>query len=841
MKSEFYTSGEKVNKIYNALNNNLKRQFGEYKKCIFHLHTPASHDYKLVEKNSEEESALELDAKKILEIIIEKNIIPSTAINNIEEIKYNEKIYNNLKEYLSYYLVAAELIKSEIEIVVITDHNTILGYKKLKKAIEDNWNLKRGKKYPEVLCGIEISCADKNHIVGIFDINSKLENKINEWISEYIMSDKEGTYLSSVDVLKQIASWGGIGYIAHIDTSDLFKENYLSGAYKKVLFNLNGFSVIGVKNINRIEDIKKRINTFSKKEFSFVVDEDSHCIEEIGSKVFWIKGVDSDYKTIKKAIRDYNISVELQEPSEPNGYIKGMYLIKKDEGFLSGKEGNGDFVITFSNSLNCFIGGRGTGKSTALQILDFVLGQNYVKENRIEQICGNKEIWVLYSKNKTDYLVLFNPPLGEYNDFDSAVNQFRREIKRDYNLTANEICKNIQKKYIQVFKLKMNRNVLEQKEIFNVSDILSSFFDTKYSVNELVQYASTEEISNYVKSTIQKNTKITKIKLPAYVRTMKGLQKKVFWTKELLAERKKEIMPILEDYNKLHKKDIQIQYDYKKTIDQVLNFEKLFLFSRGSMKQWFYKFNITNRNVVGYFEALHDELGTVKMLEIISSNDLCVFNDILPLTSYTELQTFRMVENDITIIDNNNVKMFFDIILKILNRRDNVDLLSWGLRYYVENCEYYNLLFNINNKENIDTAKNIFKPIGKLSMGQKVVAMLSFVLSYSDFSNDYRPLIIDQPEDNLDNQYIYKNLVKQLRKVKSKRQVIIATHSATIVTNAKAEQVIVMESDNEHGWVKAAGYPNEKRIIKHIINNLEGGVESFEHKCFIYADVLIKK
>jgi len=75
MKSEFYTSGEKVNKIYNALNNNLKRQFGEYKKCIFHLHTPASHDYKLVEKNSEEESALELDAKKILEIIIEKNII----------------------------------------------------------------------------------------------------------------------------------------------------------------------------------------------------------------------------------------------------------------------------------------------------------------------------------------------------------------------------------------------------------------------------------------------------------------------------------------------------------------------------------------------------------------------------------------------------------------------------------------------------------------------------------------------------------------------------------------------------------------------------------------------
>ncbi|MBQ3164901.1 MAG: hypothetical protein IJC02_10290 [Lachnospiraceae bacterium] len=151
------------------------------------------------------------------------------------------------------------------------------------------------------------------------------------------------------------------------------------------------------------------------------------------------------------------------------------------------------------------------------------------------------------------------------------------------------------------------------------------------------------------------------------------------------------------------------------------------------------------------------------------------------------------------------------------------------------------MLFNINNREDIEKSKPIFKSTDKLSMGQKVVAMLSFVLSYSDFSKDYRPLLIDQPEDNLDNKYVYKNLVNQLREVKSKRQVIIATHSATIVTNAKADQVIVMESNNKNGWIRASGYPNEKRIIKHIINNLEGGNESFQHKCFIYSDVINKK
>ena len=101
-------------------------------------------------------------------------------------------------------------------------------------------------------------------------------------------------------------------------------------------------------------------------------------------------------------------------------------------------------------------------------------------------------------------------------------------------------------------------------------------------------------------------------------------------------------------------------------------------------------------------------------------------------------------------------------------------------------------------------------------------------------------MIIDQPEDNLDNQYIYKNLVKQLRDIKSKRQVILATHNSTIVTNAKAEQVIVMDSNGENGWISASGYPNENKMINLIINHLEGGITSFKHKQFIYSEVLNK-
>ena len=133
-----------------------------------------------------------------------------------------------------------------------------------------------------------------------------------------------------------------------------------------------------------------------------------------------------------------------------------------------------------------------------------------------------------------------------------------------------------------------------------------------------------------------------------------------------------------------------------------------------------------------------------------------------------------------------------------------------------------------------------YKEVSVLSLGQKVVAMLDFILAYSDYTGDYRPLIIDQPEDNLDNSYIYSHLVQQFRNVKTQRQIILATHNATIVTNSMTDQVIIMESDGVNGWVEAQGYVSERLIKNHIINQLEGGKDSFRHKMSIYETALSK-
>lgn len=93
-------------------------------------------------------------------------------------------------------------------------------------------------------------------------------------------------------------------------------------------------------------------------------------------------------------------------------------------------------------------------------------------------------------------------------------------------------------------------------------------------------------------------------------------------------------------------------------------------------------------------------------------------------------------------------------------------------------------------------------------------------------------LLLDRMSLSIDNDWFDE------RDIKDKRQVIIATHNATIVTNAMADQVCVMLSDGKNGWIDKAGYPSEDSIKKEIINYLEGGKDSFRHKMKVYEPVL---
>lgn len=115
------------------------------------------------------------------------------------------------------------------------------------------------------------------------------------------------------------------------------------------------------------------------------------------------------------------------------------------------------------------------------------------------------------------------------------------------------------------------------------------------------------------------------------------------------------------------------------------------------------------------------------------------------------------------------------------------------------------------------------RPLERLSVGQKGTVYLCLKLATQAFT---QPLIFDQPEDDLDNEFIIDELVDIFRGIKQFRQVILVTHNANLVVNADAEQVIVAENCNGVLRYTAGGLEAEatNKAVRRI---LEGGDEAF--------------
>jgi ABC-type cobalamin/Fe3+-siderophores transport system ATPase subunit len=125
-----------------------------------------------------------------------------------------------------------------------------------------------------------------------------------------------------------------------------------------------------------------------------------------------------------------------------------------------------------------------------------------------------------------------------------------------------------------------------------------------------------------------------------------------------------------------------------------------------------------------------------------------------------------------------------------------------------------------------------FRRLEELSQGQKATALLLLLLTSSR-----GPLIIDQPEDDLDNRFIWEGVVPRLREQKSGRQLIFSTHNANIPVLGDAELVVVLECADRkgrvaHGGVGALDNISVRTLAEQI---LEGGREAFGRRRYLYG------
>jgi len=201
-----------------------------------------------------------------------------------------------------------------------------------------------------------------------------------------------------------------------------------------------------------------------------------------------------------------------------------------------------------------------------------------------------------------------------------------------------------------------------------------------------------------------------------------------------------------------------------------------------------------------------------------------------------------------------NEKVFNEeVIDAFLNKRDikrNISSISWKDEYEYhfdpnKHLSFISEIFNAVVDEKIKTVRNRaakdaavkilenyfdldFKisykndSLDKMSPGKKGLVLLRLLI---DLSKEEWPILLDQPEDDLDNRSVYDDLVSFIKHKKKKRQIIIVTHNPNLVVGADAEQVIVA---NQEGQEK--GRDNKKFKFEYISGALENSFELPEAK-----------
>ncbi|VVN20143.1 hypothetical protein PS683_04321 [Pseudomonas fluorescens] len=183
------------------------------------------------------------------------------------------------------------------------------------------------------------------------------------------------------------------------------------------------------------------------------------------------------------------------------------------------------------------------------------------------------------------------------------------------------------------------------------------------------------------------------------------------------------------------------------------------------------------------------------------------------------------------VVASEDIKMF-----SMADARELIEVLSESsVKFSLEKCQVDDLpkLTVTKKADDPNVLRYIQKDFSQLSLGQQQSVLLALILS----SDSKKPLIIDQPEDNLDSEFIVHTFVPVLRRAKERRQVIIVTHNANIAVLGDAEQLIILKSTSERSVIVARGSIDDEESRVAACKILEGAREAFLRRAKIYGVV----
>lgn len=788
-----------------------------------------------------------------------------------------------------------------------------------------------------VLPGVEIG-TQGGHVVALF-APERLD-AISTTLTRLRVGQRgPGTDESVVRVLELVEELGGIGLLAHIDKQGCF-ESLSAGARRLALLSpsLIGVEIAFAQNANwygvgdpdatrrqLLAERRTAPQTRMRPDVARTRGSDAHRLEQIGRdpdgapRVTRLKLEERSFDAVRLAFRDPHPRVRIEEPAPPATMrIVGLGV---EGGFLDGAR------FVFSDNLTCIIGGRGTGKSTVLETLRWVLGRESAtfvdQEGRapesasvfVEDTDGHRwrvdrarygasniadpegallpEIEV-YSQGEIKELA--DQPSDKAPDLLAFIDRFiedatavREEVAglrgqlslSDHYLTQvdarvasydavraelDAIDKKLPKVRPQLEAVVKLRKTLDDNERAR-REILSGLASEKKVFGRTLQeltIAAPVNLPPDVKTALNRFNDAVSAGMTAATTTVEQAAGAVradvaSWSRSDAAEALRaraleeelakqglradlrSLQNLLTRRSQLAQQKDQMQKDrseraeHRKTRDELLAKLDQARLRLHTLRDKSAK-EIT-RSIDDVLEGGRVQLGFGR--DRMPREYLDLLLAVARGSGRHETTLRRLAQNlaprdlHALVVGGNTAKLGTTKLGTVGQLGEEVarELVS-GFR---DQPDAMHRLEHVGRDDLpiilFVTPDGTEKPFDRLSQGQKHTILLSIA-----FSGTRRcPLLIDQPEDELDNLFVFQHVVARLRDVKERRQVILVSHNANIVVLGDSELIYVLRrGDKDHFEMAERGSIDGTRVRAEVVRVLEGGELALERRREMY-------
>lgn len=607
-----------------------------------------------------------------------------------------------------------------------------------------------------------------------------------------------------------------------------------------------------------LEEINKRqehLNKLYKIEecldmTSVVYGSDYHGVGDYQKENLFIMKSELSFNGLKFALLDSNS--RLFSVAKYKKFLKNNnYVIDN----IRIEENGCEKTINLGDGLNCIIGARGSGKTYFLSML---LGDTS-KYNHINKSIKVKEISLLshgaqlklsnemfdyvaqkssnnnlFAKKANIYDLLARAPY-DYKEFETQLKQnFNKDTEskteidlfikkvnelislfREVNISKNN---SVDLKFIDSYN-EYFKNKNENLEVYDILNNLNSFLLTSSSNKQkdvllLNEYKSSyEAYINYLEKTFSiKEVKkyISEEQYSKFKENVTDIHQKIYINGYNLLKNNKEQIDSVQ---------LRIASIVQKLKNEASNSQRILTDSISNFKN-----NIKIMiDLLRKIKIKYSELKMFSCKELVNEN-IYIYSqgeNRLKVRIEKKFESENLEENEISEIFSNykNIKGK-DVLSKMVLSHDYGD-------YYISNIlsskdgrrssfdlNIPNIIPSIFLTSDGDEEKNWID----LSPGQRSDMLLNIIL----LNDSNKILIIDQPEDDLDNETIFKKIVKRIRELKLKRQIILVTHNANLAITADCDYFIICQSETENKYSIINDYMESSRTYQyHSINNSE--------------------